>query len=126
MWRNLGQRWLVKAMPAPHDDDTTAMLFRAVQDLSKQLGTIQADIKEDTAQLLRSYREDTHRSIMAIYTRLVAVEDTINLDRHSRVTRQQMIDAQLHAIHNNQRLWIRGIVFAAILTIGIVIGVWVL
>ena len=111
--------------PLDEDERYTRLLFQAVQDLTKQLGTIQGDIKEDTALLLRNYREDTHRSMMSFYTRLVAMEDAINSDRASRVARQKTLDGQLEAIQHNQRGWIRFVMFAAICAIGIAIGIWV-
>ena len=103
-------------------DDTTRMLFEAVQDLTKQLGTIQRDIKEDVAQLLRSHREDNHRAIMGIYTRLVSIEDTIELDRSSRIARQRQLDGELRGIHANQRVLVRLAVVAGLVAVGIVIG----
>lgn len=114
-------------MPSNVDGDALVTeMIASIRDMTAQLGRVRSEVKEDTAQLLRSYREDTHRSIMSLYTRLVSVEDEIRLDRKSRVTRQEIIDRQLQAIHHNQRFWIRAVIAAALIITGIVIGIWVL
>jgi len=73
---------------------------------------------ERTAQLLRSYREDTSRSITSIYVRLVSIEDTIETERGTRVARQETLDHRLRRIEN----WVRAAVVAGLIVFGIMIG----
>ena len=109
---------------SPNEDDTRRMLFQAVQDLAKQLGMISETVKEDVAQLLRSYREDNHRAIMGIHIRIVSLEDTIETDRAARIARQQTLDGELRGIRANQRFWIRLAILTGLIAIGIVLGIW--
>lgn len=113
-------------MPSDLDSDgLERSIIAALRDVSVQLGAVRAEIKEDTAQLLRSYREDVHRSIMAIHVRIVSLEDTYENDRAARMARQKTLDGRLDTIQHNQRAWIRFVMFAAIIAIGIAIGIWV-
>lgn len=112
-------------MPASDDDERYArMLINTVADLSRQLGTVRAEIKEDAAQLLRTYREDNHRAIMGIYVRLVSIEDTFETERSTRIDRQKLLDGRLDGIEYNQRFLVRLAVIAGILALGVVIG-WI-
>lgn len=113
-------------MPAPPPTDEDARYIRTlittVGELAQQLGTTREQIKEDTALLLRTYREDVHRSIMAIHVRIVSLEDTIETDRASRVGRQKTLDSQIAVIQANQRFLVRLAVVAGLVAIGVVIG----
>ena len=114
-------------MPGDLDGDKLERaMVGALRDVTMQLGAVREQIKEDVAQQLRSYREDSHRAIMAIYTRLVSIEDTIETDRGSRVARQKQHDAQIAAIQANQRFLVRLAVIAGLVAIGVVIGWWLL
>lgn len=112
-------------MPASDDDDRyIKALIATVSELSTTLGKVREEIKEDTAQLLRTYREDVHRAIMGLHIRIVSLEDTIETDRTARIARQQTLDGELKGIRNNQRLWIRVIMTLALIAVGIGIGIW--
>ena len=108
------------------DDRYVRTLITTVSDLARDVGSVRAAIKEDTAQLLRAYREDVHRAIMAIHVRIVSLEDTIETDRASRLARQKLLDSQIAAIQANQRFWIRVGIAAALIALGAVIGYLVL
>lgn len=108
----------------PPDDDVPQMLFRAVQDMSRQLGAINETVKEDVAKLLVAYREDNHRAIMGIHIRIVSLEDTIETDRAARIARQHILDGELRGIRANQRFWIRLAVLGGFIAIGIGLGIW--
>ena len=109
---------------AAGDDELYNAMLSTVRELSQSLVNVREEIKEDTAQLLRSYREDVHRAIMGIHIRIVSLEDTIETDRGARIARQQTLDGELRGIRNNQRLWIRAVVFVVLVALGIGIGVW--
>lgn len=110
-------------MAASDDDERYAkMLISSVADLAQQLGKLREEVKEDTAQLLRKYREDVNRSIMGIHIRIVSLEDTIETDRGARVDRQQVVDDKLGAIEHNQRVLVRLAVVAGLVALGVVIG----
>lgn len=104
------------------DDYYEKAIVTHLRDMVQQLGKLRAEVAEDTAQLLRNYREDNHRAIMGIYTRLVSIEDTIETERGARVTRQKLLDSQLEAIEQNQRFWVRVGMVAGILALGVAIG----
>lgn len=110
----------------PLDDDEryAKVLIGEVGKLSGQLGAVREQVKEDVAQLLRSYREDNHRAILGIHVRIVSLEDTIETDRAARIARQKQLDAMLAGIQANQRFWIRMGVLFAFVAIGIVMGIW--
>lgn len=110
---------------APSDldgDKLERAMVGALRDVTMQLGTVREQIKEDVAQQLRSYREDSHRAIMGIYTRLVSIEDTIETERGSRVARQRQLDSQIGVIQANQRFLVRLAVVAGLVALGVVIG----
>lgn len=111
-------------MMAPTDDDEryAKVLISTVQDLAQQLGRIRAEIKEDTAQLLRAFREDVHRTTMGIHVRIVSLEDTYETDRSLRLARQGDLDHKLDAIQRNQRWLVRLAVIAGLVGLGVVIG----
>lgn len=112
-------------MPPADDDDRYArVLVHEVGKLSAQLGAIREQVKEDVAQLLRSYREDSHRAFMGIHVRIVSLEDTIETDRSARIARQQILDGELRGIRANQRFWIRLGVLIALVSAGVVLGIW--
>ena len=114
-------------MPGDLDSDKLERaMVGALRDVTMQLGAVREQIKEDVAQQLRSYREDSHRAIMAIYTRIVSLEDTIETDRGARIARQKQLDALLSTIQANQRVWVRVAVVAGLVALGVVIGWWVL
>lgn len=79
---------------------------------------------ERTAHLLRSYREDHHRAIMGVYTRLVSIEDTIETDRAARLARQKTLDTQIEVIQYNQRFLVRLAVIAGLVAAGVALGWW--
>lgn len=110
-------------MAADDDDRYIRSLIKEVSGLSQQVGAIREQVKEDVAQLLRSYREDIHRTTMGIHARLLSYEDALTLDRVARERRQQQLDGQLSAIERNQRLWIRAVVVIALVTVGVGIGI---
>jgi hypothetical protein len=110
----------------PDGDELQSALLTTLRNVTAQMATLRAEVKEDMAQLLRSYREDTHRSIMGIHIRIVSLEDTIETDRGARIARQRQLDGELKGIRNNQTFWKRVGMVAALVTLGIVIGVWVL
>lgn len=114
-------------MPStPDGDKLERAMVDALRDVTLQLGAVREQIKEDVAQQLRSYREDSHRAIMAIYTRIVSLEDTIETDRGARIARQKQLDALLSNIQANQRFWVRVAMFAGLVALGVVLGWWLL
>ena len=102
--------------------DTTAKVEEAIAQVDHKLERHY----ERMARLLEGYRGDNHRAIMGIHIRIVSLEDTIETDRAARIARQQTLDGELKGIHANQRLWIRVVVFIAILAVGIGLGVWLM
>lgn len=100
------------------------LLLGQVNTLADQVLHVRERVAEDTAQLLRGYREDVHRSIMGLHVRMVSLEDTIETDRALRIQRQQQLDTTLGAIQANQRLWYRAIALVALVAVGIGIGIW--
>lgn len=113
-------------MPAESSDDRYAKaVIVAVADLSERLGKVREEIREDMARLLADYRQDVHRTTMAIHIRIVSLEDTIETDRAARIERQEWLAAALAAIQRNQRLWIRVVIVLALVAVGVGIGIWV-
>lgn len=85
---------------------------------------------ERIARLLADYRQDNHRAVMGIYTRIVSLEDTYNTDTSRRVERQketdqtnQGIDRRLGLIEGNQKFVWRLAMFAGLVAVGIMVGV---
>lgn len=111
-------------MAQPSDDDGRyqSAMVTALRDVTEKLGQIRAEVKEDTAQLLRGVREDMFRTTMAIHARLLSYEDELVRDRTQRDTRQQHLDGRLTRIEHNQRLLVRVSVVAALIGLGIVVG----
>lgn len=112
-------------MPSnPDGDELQSALLTTLRDVTTQMAKLRAEVKEDVAQLLRSYREDSHRAIMGIHIRIVSLEDTIETDRAARIARQQLLDGELKGIRNNQTFWRRLGMVAALVALGVGIGLW--
>jgi hypothetical protein len=63
----------------PPNDDAAELRYEKAQyklisDFSRELGTVVARVKEETAQLLVAYRKDTHATLMAIQWRLQEID----------------------------------------------------
>lgn len=110
--------------PADDDERYAKMLIGHVQDLAAQLGRVRAEVKEDTAQLLRGFREDVHRTTMGIHARILSYEDELVKDRVQRERRQGEIDGQLSAIRNNQRWRVR--IEVALVVVGLIVVAFLL
>ena len=93
-----------------------------VEDIAAQVDRKLDAAYERMAQLIRSYREDTSRSITSIYVRITSFEDTFETDRSTRVARQESLDTRLAAIESNQRFLVRFAVVAGLVAVGIVVG----
>jgi len=112
-------------MPANDDEERyIKALIATVGELAQSLGKVREEVKEDMAQLLRSYREDNHRAIMGIHVRIVSLEDTIETDRSARIARQKQLDTILAGIQANQRLWLRMGFLIALIVAGVILGAW--
>lgn len=119
------------ATPADEEERYIKALIDTVRDTTIKVEQVLAQVDrkleqhyERIARLLEGYRGDNHRAIMGIHIRIVSLEDTIETDRSARIARQQQLDGELKGIHANQRLWIRVVIFVALVAIGIGLGIW--
>lgn len=93
-------------------DEVDRMMLNSIKELSVRLGKTVAEVSQDTTQQLARYRDDVHRSIMGIHTRMVRFEERLDDDGQARKTRQGELDTVLDDIRQDQRIirrnqWIR-------------------
>jgi hypothetical protein len=117
--------------PTDEDDRYYKALISTVQDMSQTLGTVREQMSRDLADYLARYREDVHRSITVLHTRVKDVEDLLIRDTKARTERQALLDAALAdlkadieaikrgGISRDWRIWL----ILALLVI-LVVGVW--
>lgn len=105
------------------DDRYIKTLIAAVSDMSQQLGSIREQVKEDMAQSLVRYREDVHRTVMGIHTRLIIQEKLLEDDHGVRAARQKDLDCQLAEIRKSQ-LWRMRIEIALIVLV-VIVYLWI-
>jgi hypothetical protein len=111
-------------MPSDLDSDKLERaMVGALRDVTEKLGAIREQVREEVAQQLVRYREDVHRTIMGIHTRLLLHEKAIEDDHKERAARQQDLDGQLRAIRRNQTWRMR--IELALIVIGVVVYLWV-
>jgi gas vesicle protein len=77
---------------ADDDNRLEKAMLDTVRELAEKLGTIRTEVRNDVTQEIARFREDVHRAIMAIQSRLVQMEDAQQRDVKERVTRQQQMD----------------------------------
>lgn len=118
-------------MPNDEDDRYYKTLLSAVQDMSATLGSVREQVNSDLAAYLARYREDAHRSIMAMASRVTSIEQALREDAVLRTKRQEFVDAELAAIKKaienvaragaarGWQIWV-----LLILMVLLVIGVW--
>lgn len=122
----------------PEDGGIQQAMLDAVRDLSTQLGTVRAEIKEDTVELIAAFREDVNKSILSLAKRILNLEIAQEDDRRDRVTRQQAHDTAIADINRQlddirsvgrRRLWgIIGAIAVAVIeaiTISALVAYWI-
>ena len=82
-------------MPPGDDADYERALRDVVADLSRQLGVVREQLRGDVTEAIARQREDHHRAIMGIQSRLVQGELREDADRKERKERQHELDQRL-------------------------------
>lgn len=107
----------------PADDES---LYRSVLDatnhLAQELGKVSARVAEETALALVRYREDVHRSIMGLHTRILIIEKHLDDDRAARIKRQEELDQHLATIRQSQVWRIR--IEVTLVVVALVVYLW--